>query len=457
MAGEIERAQCLDEYEKLVTRMNNPRVVIDNDVCTSATLIKVDSARKSGVLLEAVQALTDLNLSIKKAYISSDGRWFMDVFHVTDQFGAKLIDESIRTYLEQSLVAGNDNRKLEGFSNHLTALELTGSDRPGILSEVFAVLADLQCNVVDAKVWTHNGRVASLMHVKDEDSGSIIEDTQKIQRIERRLHNVLRGDGDNVPAIARVVAVSSLAVAHAEHRLHQMMSADRESGQAAEATASSLSPSPPLVSVQNWIDRGYSIVNVQCRDRPKLLFDILCTLTDMEYVVFHGTIDTVGDRAYQEFYIRHADGSAISSETSRQRVIQRLQSGVERRSHRGLRLELCTVEQRGLLSEVTRVIRENGLSITGAEVSTKGAMSCNVFYVTDVTGNPAEARAIEAVRQRIGLGRLVIKEPPTRLPAYGSSNCPDPGEETGSGAGLLYIGSLVKRNLYNLGLIRSCS
>ncbi|CAA6673616.1 unnamed protein product [Spirodela intermedia] len=410
MAGEIERAQCLDEYEKLVTRMNNPRVVIDNDVCTSATLIKVDSARKSGVLLEAVQALTDLNLSIKKAYISSDGRWFMDVFHVTDQFGAKLIDESIRTYLEQSLVAGSDNRKLEGFSNHLTALELTGSDRPGILSEVFAVLADLQCNVVDAKVWTHNGRVASLMHVKDEDSGSIIEDTQKIQRIERRLHNVLRGTATTFPP---------------SPGLHQMMSADRESGQAAEATASSLSPSPPLVSVQNWIDRGYSIVNVQCRDRPKLLFDILCTLTDMEYVVFHGTIDTVGDRAYQEFYIRHADGSAISSETSRQRVIQRLQSGVERRSHR-----LCTVEQRGLLSEVTRVIRENGLSITGAEVSTKGAMSCNVFYVTDVTGNPAEARAIEAVRQRIGLGRLVIKEPPTRLPAYGSSNCPDPGEET---------------------------
>lgn len=161
------------------------------------------------------------------------------------------------------------------------------------------MLTDLQCNVVDAKVWTHNGRIASLMHVKDEDSGSTIEDTQKIQQIERRLHNVLRGDGDDICAVARVAAVSSLAVAHAEHRLHQMMSADRDSGQAAEAPASSLSPSPPSVSVQNWIDRGYSIVNVQCRDRPKLLFDILCTLTDMEYVVFHGTIDTVGDRAYQ--------------------------------------------------------------------------------------------------------------------------------------------------------------
>jgi predicted regulator of amino acid metabolism with ACT domain len=41
-------------------------------------VLQVDSARKHGILLEAVQVLTDLNLSIKKAYISSDGRWFMD-------------------------------------------------------------------------------------------------------------------------------------------------------------------------------------------------------------------------------------------------------------------------------------------------------------------------------------------------------------------------------------------
>jgi len=38
----------------------------------------VDSANKYGVLLEVVQVLTDLKLIVKKAYISSDGGWFMD-------------------------------------------------------------------------------------------------------------------------------------------------------------------------------------------------------------------------------------------------------------------------------------------------------------------------------------------------------------------------------------------
>jgi hypothetical protein len=37
----------------------------------------VDSGNRHGILLEVVQVLTDLDLTVTKAYISSDGRWFM--------------------------------------------------------------------------------------------------------------------------------------------------------------------------------------------------------------------------------------------------------------------------------------------------------------------------------------------------------------------------------------------
>jgi len=40
--------------------------------------IQVDSMNKPGILLEVVQILSDLDLIITKAYISSDGGWFMD-------------------------------------------------------------------------------------------------------------------------------------------------------------------------------------------------------------------------------------------------------------------------------------------------------------------------------------------------------------------------------------------
>jgi UTP:GlnB (protein PII) uridylyltransferase len=90
-----------NEYEKLIRRMNPPRVVIDNDSCKKATVIRVDSANEYGILLEVVQILTDLNLTITKAYISSDGGWFMDVFNVTDQDGNKVTDEVVLDYIQK--------------------------------------------------------------------------------------------------------------------------------------------------------------------------------------------------------------------------------------------------------------------------------------------------------------------------------------------------------------------
>ncbi|KAK9143682.1 hypothetical protein Syun_013082 [Stephania yunnanensis] len=443
----MEWPGSLDEYEKLVIRMNTPRVVIDNAVCATSTVVKVDSARKHGILLEAVQVLTDLNLSIKKAYISSDGRWFMDVFHVTDKNGDKLTDKNVIRYIEQSL-GGNNSCRTDGFTG-LTALELTGTDRPGLLSEVFAVLAELQCNVVEAKVWTHNGRIASLIFVKEVDSGSPIEDAQKISKIEGRLRNVLKGDNDIRGARTTV----AMAVTHTERRLHQMMFADRdyERKPLNESVKDSSSPS---VSVQNWLERGYSIVNVQCKDRRKLLFDIVCTLTDMQYVVFHATINTIEGIAYLEFYIRHTDGTPISSEAERQRVTQCVQAAIERRASKGVKLELYTTDRQGLLSEVTRTFRENGLNVTRAEVSTTGDKALNMFYITDVAGNSADSKTIESVRQKIGINNLVVKEEQL----LGSQKGDESEQQSGiGGAMLFFLGGLVRKNLYNLGWIKSYS
>jgi hypothetical protein len=62
--------------------------------------LQVHSARKRGALLEAVQLFADLDLSVKKAYVSWDGRWFMDFFHVTDRFGRKLTD-GVTAHIQQ--------------------------------------------------------------------------------------------------------------------------------------------------------------------------------------------------------------------------------------------------------------------------------------------------------------------------------------------------------------------
>jgi UTP:GlnB (protein PII) uridylyltransferase len=61
----------------------------------------VDSGNRHGILLEVVQVLTDLDLTVTKAYISSDGRWFMVVFHVTNNKGCKVHDEETINHIIQ--------------------------------------------------------------------------------------------------------------------------------------------------------------------------------------------------------------------------------------------------------------------------------------------------------------------------------------------------------------------
>lgn len=115
----------------------------------------------------------------------------------------------------------------------------------------------------------------------------------------------------------------------------------------------------------------------------------------------------------------------------------------------GIRLELCSEDRVGLLSDVTRIFRENGLSVSRAEVTTRGSQAVNIFYVTDASGNPVRSETIEAVRKEIGLTILRVKEEElcSKSPLLGG--------------GRFSLGNLFRSSsekfLYNLGLIKSYS
>jgi len=61
----------------------------------------------------------------------------------------------------------------------------------------------------------------------------------------------------------------------------------------------------------------------------------------------------------------------------------------------------------GLLSDVTQIFRENGLSVTRADVSTQGDKAMDVFYVTDASGNPVD-KTVEAIKRNYPI--LGVKE-----------------------------------------------
>ncbi|KAG5580260.1 hypothetical protein H5410_050887, partial [Solanum commersonii] len=137
------------------------------------------------------------------------------------------------------------------------------SDRPGQLSEGSTVLTNLKCNVVNSKVWTHNTATTPIVQVTGEETGGTINDPERLCMMKQLLCNVLR----------------------CSNKFRN----------------------------SNTID--YSVLTIWCKDRPKLLFDTIFTLTDLQYVVFHGNVDAKGPVVHQEHCIRHIDGSLKKSDT----------------------------------------------------------------------------------------------------------------------------------------------
>ncbi|KAL2497154.1 ACT domain-containing protein ACR3 [Abeliophyllum distichum] len=386
------------EYETLSIRINPPQVSVDNSSCKNSTLVKVDSMNKPGILLEVVQILTDLDLIITKAYISSDGGWFMDVFHVTDKYGHKISDSRTIDYIEKALgpksytsdILKTWPGKRVGVNNigDYTAIELIGRDRPGLL------------------------RIACILYVNDDTTLRTVDDASRLSALEEQLKNILCGCKNDEKVAHTSISVGST---HVDRRLHQLLFADRDYEGNCLATVPDCPPLfKPNITIDRCEEKGYSVVNVRCKDRPKLMFDIVCTLTDMQYVVFHATISSDGPYASQEYYIRRMDGYTVDIEGEKEKVIKCLEAAIRRRISEGLSLELCAKDRVGLLSDVTRVLRENGLSVMRAGVTTVGEQAMHVFYVSDAAGNPVNMKTIQGLREEIGHTMMLnVKKVPT--------------------------------------------
>jgi [protein-PII] uridylyltransferase len=95
-----------------------PRVLIDNAVSATHTVIEVNGRDRPGFLYDVTAALTDLNLQISTAKISTYGARAVDVFYVKDLFGLKVVHEGkleqMRKRLLDAIVDPDDGAREPG-------------------------------------------------------------------------------------------------------------------------------------------------------------------------------------------------------------------------------------------------------------------------------------------------------------------------------------------------------
>lgn len=98
-------------------------------------------------------------------------------------------------------------------------------------------------------------------------------------------------------------------ISNVERRLHQLMASLRDfddpSSEPSTSPRSSLELQgseegmKAIVYIEGCYQKSYSIVSVECRDRPRVMFDTVCTLIDMQYVIFHASVRCRDGYAFQ--------------------------------------------------------------------------------------------------------------------------------------------------------------
>lgn len=132
--------------------------------------------------------------------------------------------------------------------------------------------------MVSAEIWTHNARFAAVICVIDEETKSAVSEPEKLTVIENRLLVVINGYND----MAARITVCDECVQF-DRRLYQMMFAYRD-----EETRFALNDRKSEEDVVKWNENVYSVISIRCQNTPSVLFDMIFTLTELNYIVYHG-------------------------------------------------------------------------------------------------------------------------------------------------------------------------
>lgn len=154
----------------------------------------------------------------------------------------------------------------------------------------------------------------------------------------------------------------------------------------------------PTIDISYCTHPDYWTVNIRCRDRTKLLFDTVCTLADMNYDIYHATIDCGSDGwAYQEFFIRPRSGEGDFDAKYAALLKAMLQGSIERRFPKGLKVHVRSLDRYGCLAGLARQLLNAGLTVTRAKVRTfaTSKSSGHTLYVMDAHGGPPDKHRVQ--------------------------------------------------------------
>ncbi|MCS7268784.1 MAG: [protein-PII] uridylyltransferase [Geminicoccaceae bacterium] len=170
-------------------------------------------------------------------------------------------------------------------------------DHPGLFLEIAGALALSRASIVDARIFTtSDGMAFDVLGFQDAETARAIDEPERLERIRRNIERAL-----------------------ADPRW-----LERELARRAPSPRLRLFEVEPRVLVDNAASRTLSVIEVNGRDRPGLLYDLAKALKDLGIVIQSAHIATYGERVVDVFYVKDVFGLKVTAKSKLARVEKRL-------------------------------------------------------------------------------------------------------------------------------------
>ncbi|MDF1610235.1 [protein-PII] uridylyltransferase [Hoeflea sp. YIM 152468] len=185
----------------------------------------------------------------------------------------------------------------------ITEITLLSPDHPRLLSVVTGACAAAGANIADAQVFTtSDGRALDTILINRE----LPDDADELRRgasIGRMIEDVLAGRAHFPEVIARKT--------RGKRKTRPFVV-------------------KPQVTISNTLSNKFTVIEIECLDRPGLLSEVASVLSDLSLDIASAHITTFGEKVVDTFYVRDLVGLKITSENRQTNIVARLKAVLAR-------------------------------------------------------------------------------------------------------------------------------
>ncbi|MFT7107314.1 MAG: [protein-PII] uridylyltransferase, partial [Yoonia sp.] len=173
-------------------------------------------------------------------------------------------------------------------------------DHPGLFSRMTGALALVGANVVDARTYTSKDGYATAVFWVQDNEGSPYE-VSRLPRLRKMIKRTLMGE-----VVAREALKEKDKIKKREREFRV----------------------PTNISFDNEGSEIYTIIEVDTRDRPGLLYDLTRTFAENHVYIASAVIATYGEQVVDTFYVKDIVGLKYYSETKRALLERKLREAL---------------------------------------------------------------------------------------------------------------------------------